>query len=52
MLLGENPKKVVNLVTPVVPVYRDMYADVVASLSHIAKIKILTYVVFFTLKMK
>lgn len=29
MIFGENPKKIVNLVTPIIPVYRDIYKDTV-----------------------
>lgn len=29
MLIGENPRKVLNLVTPIVPFYRSMYASTV-----------------------
>ena len=38
MLYGENPKKVVNLVTPIVPLYRQTYKS---ALDKISKFKTL-----------
>jgi len=40
MLMGENPKKVVNLVTPIVPQYRSMYKDAFSKLGRTVDLKV------------
>jgi len=42
MLIGENPKKVVNLVSPIVPVYRDLYKNTILRFGAMTRLKLLT----------
>lgn len=42
MVIGENPKKVVNLVTPIVSVYRDLYKSTLAEIGLSTNLKLLT----------
>ena len=49
MFIGENPKKVVNLVTPILDVYREVYKRAFEKISSQVSAKNLTYTKNFTL---
>jgi translocator assembly and maintenance protein 41 len=42
MIVGENPRKVVNLVTPIVPIYRELYRDTIARYGQEMGLRLLT----------